>query len=162
MCAEVLGCGNSICVVPCRSDDLGEIVDILGLCPEAAPWSESSLRETLEKYPESILLVRQNQRIAGFVVGRRAADEVEILNLAVRPEWRRRGVGRALVQALLHSFTGQGEVRVFLEVRESNVAGIRFYGRLGFQQVGRRAAYYRNPTEAALVLELTTGPSGTV
>jgi [ribosomal protein S18]-alanine N-acetyltransferase len=158
---EVIGDGNSLCVAPCRIGDLGAIAGILRLSPEAAPWSEGSLFETFQKCPDSILLARQNQQIAGFVIGRRAADEGEILNLAVRPERRRRGVGRELVQALLKSFTEKGQVRVFLEVRESNVAGICFYGSLGFQQVGRRTDYYCNPTEAALVFALTTRLPGT-
>jgi ribosomal-protein-alanine N-acetyltransferase len=80
-------------------------------------------------------------------------DEGEILNLAVRGQSRRHGDGQALVGELLNGFQRGRVRRVFLEVRESNSRAIRFYGELGFLRVGRREGYYRDPTEAALVLQ---------
>lgn len=153
--AEASEDDRSLQVTPCRGEDLTEIVAILRACPEATLWSIASLQGILHEHPDSIFAAWQGQQIKGFVMGQRAADEIEILNLAVRPEVRRCGIGKALVQALLQRFGGsKDQIRVFLEVRESNSAGIAFYRGLGFQQVGRRNNYYREPTEAALVFSL--------
>jgi ribosomal-protein-alanine N-acetyltransferase len=87
-------------------------------------------------------------------VARCAADEAEILNLAVAPESRRRGYATALTQEALRDFLGQGVRRVFLEVRASNRAAIAFYEGLGFRGAGRRAAYYDKPREDAVCMTL--------
>jgi ribosomal-protein-alanine N-acetyltransferase len=82
-----------------------------------------------------------------------AAGEVEILNLAVEPHMRRQGIGQALLRHLLGEVTGE----VFLEVRAGNSSAQRFYGKAGFQEVGRRPGYYRNPSEAAIVMRKGPG-----
>ena len=89
----------------------------------------------------------------GFLVGRELGDEAEVLNLAVKPGERRRGAGRELLQAALEEFRARGVSRVFLEVRESNEAAIAFYAKQGFSRMGRRPAYYRDPDEAAVLME---------
>lgn len=90
---------------------------------------------------------------AGYIVGRSVLDEGEILNLGVARAVRRRGVGRSLVERLMSDFTRAGVRRVFLEVRESNLAARRLYAEFGFDAVGRRPRYYRSPVEDAVVLE---------
>ena len=97
--------------------------------------------------------------ISGIVVGRQVLDEAEILNLAVRQGARRQGEGRSLVRRALQDFAVRQVSRVFLEVRESNAGAIAFYRDLGFVAVGTRRDYYRDPTEAAAVMELWLGKS---
>ena len=80
-------------------------------------------------------------------------DEAEILNLRCGAARRRRGDGGALLRAALDEFWARGVSRVFLEVRESNEAAIAFYEKHGFVKRGRRPAYYRDPVEAAIVME---------
>ena len=96
----------------------------------------------------------------GYVVAHFGADEGEILNLGVVTVHRRRGVGKALVEHILARLGGEGVRSVFLEVRESNAAARRLYENLGFQPVGRRADYYRRPTEAAVVLRTAIPAEG--
>jgi ribosomal-protein-alanine N-acetyltransferase len=94
---------------------------------------------------------------AGFALARVAADEAEILALAVVPAWRCRGVGAALVDATAAAARGRGARRLFLEVSAENAAGRALYRRCGFVAVGTRAAYYARPGAAAadaLVLAL--------
>jgi ribosomal-protein-alanine N-acetyltransferase len=79
---------------------------------------------------------------AGFVLTRAAADEEELLLIAVRPEHRRRGLGEALITHLLDEARRRGTRRVFLEMRCGNPA-LRLYRKLGFEPIGRRAGYYR-------------------
>jgi len=92
--------------------------------------------------------------VVGYLVGREAAGTGEVLNLAVSPEFRRRGVGEALLSAGLAVFRRSRMEEVFLEVRESNTSARALYARHGFRPVGQRSAYYRNPREDALVLRL--------
>lgn len=99
-------------------------------------------------------------RVAGYVIARRAADEGEILNLAVAPEHRGAGIGRALAERALSALAGRGVARVFLEVRESNTVARRLYARLGFHEIARRTRYYQRPAEDAVVLETALWPFG--
>jgi ribosomal-protein-alanine N-acetyltransferase len=86
-------------------------------------------------------------------MGRQVGDEGEILNLAVTPAQRRKGEGGALLDGVLKEFAARRVSRVFLEVRESNETGIAFYSKHGFAKTGRRPGYYRDPEEAAIVME---------
>ena len=115
----------------------------------ADPWSPSAFRELLGPYS---LVAVENGNLAGYVFARVLADEAEVLNLAVRKDVQRKGIGRHLVDAIFESFRKRGVRDVYLEVRVSNAAGQAFYERLGFRQVGRRRSYYDKPREDALVL----------
>jgi ribosomal-protein-alanine N-acetyltransferase len=118
------------------------------------PWSEASFREALTS-PWTFGLVAEGSRgVAGYLIGRDVAGTGEVLNLAVAPELRRRGVGGALLQAGLAALRRRRVDEVFLEVRESNHSAQALYLAYGFRPVGQRAAYYRNPKEDALVLRL--------
>ena len=97
--------------------------------------------------------------IAGFLIGRRVSDEVEILNLAVRAELRRKGIGSALLSRLLAGLAAEPAWKIYLEVRRSNEAAVAFYQRQGFAHVGERKNYYRDPVEDALVLSLSVAES---
>jgi ribosomal-protein-alanine N-acetyltransferase len=121
------------------------------------PWSEASFREAVSA-PWSFGLVAESESaVIGYMVGREAAGTGEVLNLAVDPPFRRRGVAQALLEAGLAALARRGVDEVFLEVRESNAAAQALYAGAGFRIVGRRSAYYRNPVEDALVLRLELG-----
>lgn len=93
--------------------------------------------------------------IAGFIMSRVAADEAEILSVAVATNWQGRGVARGLLTLHLRRLAGLGVSAVFLEVNEDNAAALRLYDRAGFLQVSRRENYYPGPNgkaSAALVL----------
>jgi [ribosomal protein S18]-alanine N-acetyltransferase len=92
--------------------------------------------------------------MTGFLVAQCAADEAEILNLVVAPSLRRRGLATSLTEAAFECLGRRGARRVFLEVRASNLAAIRFYEKIGFAAAGRRSAYYDNPREDALCMAL--------
>ena len=118
------------------------------------PWSEASFREALTS-PWTFGLVAEGARgVAGYLIGREVAGTGEVLNLAVTPELRRRGIGGALLEAGLTALRRRRVDEVFLEVRESNRSAQALYLGYGFRAVGQRAAYYRNPREDALVLRL--------
>ena len=93
--------------------------------------------------------------LAGFLLSRRAADEAEILTIAVAPRHRRRGVAGELLRRQMRRLAEAGAARLFLEVAEDNVAALALYKSLGFREEGRRKGYYRRaegPAANALVL----------
>ena len=113
-------------------------------------WTAGMLRGSLG--PASVV-AEAGDGVVGYGLSRWGADEGEIVNLAVDPDHRRRGLGRELVAEMLRRLGAMGVRTVYLEVRESNAGAIAFYVDLGFRAVGRRARYYRRPVEDALVLE---------
>ena len=118
------------------------------------PWSEASFREALGSSWTFGLAAQGSRGVAGYLIAREVAGTGEVLNLAVAPEFRRRGVGGALLEAGLAALRRRRVTEVFLEVRESNRSAQALYAGHGFRPVGQRAAYYRNPKEDALVLRL--------
>ncbi len=82
------------------------------------------------------------RKIAGFAMLRLAADEAELITIAVDSRWRRKGVGAAIMHALCADLMLTPARRLFLEVAEDNPAAIRLYGRLGFARIGERQGYY--------------------
>ena len=127
-----------------EAHDLAQVAAIQDASPEAPHWRA-------EDYSEYDLLVAVcENRVAGFLASRTlTGEEHEILNLAVDPEFRRRGIGRRLCQTFLGGLRGS----VFLEVRESNQAARNLYLSLGFQELGRRSGYYDGPPETAIVMK---------
>jgi ribosomal-protein-alanine N-acetyltransferase len=118
------------------------------------PWNETSFREALDSPWSFGLVAHTGHAIAGYLIGREVAGTGEVLNLAVSPDFRRRGVARALLRAGLALLRKRHVDEVFLEVRESNRSALALYMSSGFRPVGQRSAYYRNPKEDALVLWL--------
>jgi ribosomal-protein-alanine N-acetyltransferase len=118
------------------------------------PWSETAFREALAADWTFGLVAESGRGLAGYLIGRETAGSGEILNLAVAPEFRRRGIGGALLEEGLADFRRRRAIEVFLEVRESNRSAQALYLGRGFRPVGQRASYYRNPREDALVLRL--------
>jgi len=119
----------------------------------ADPWSTQDFRDCVMS--DALFLVAEGNgadAIAGYVVALDAADEGEILNLAVAPAGRRNGLGRALVEDVLEALAERGVRQVYLEVRESNAPARALYAAHGFREVGRRKQYYRRPAEDAIVL----------
>ena len=116
------------------------------------PWSEDSFRSELGE--DSIFLVCGADGIDGFCILRLLTPECEILNVAVRKEARRSGVGKALLQEAVTLAEGRGADTFFLEVREQNIPARALYEALGFTAVGRRKRYYSHPTEDAILMQL--------
>jgi len=129
------------------------------------PWSARDFRECITSDVSFLVAEAAGGRrggggVSGYVVAHDAADEGEILNLAVVPARHRSGIGRALVERVLTELAARGARRVFLEVRESNAGARALYASLGFREVGRRPRYYRRPVEDAVVLRAAIPAGG--
>jgi ribosomal-protein-alanine N-acetyltransferase len=109
------------------------------------PWSASAFADLLVQ--PGVML---HAEIDGFVLIRVAADEAEILTLAVRPGARRAGLGSRLVSAAVDLAAAAGSQRLLLEVAEDNTPARALYDRLGFESAGRRPRYYARPQGPAI------------
>jgi [ribosomal protein S18]-alanine N-acetyltransferase len=122
-------------------------------------WDQPTF-EGLLSHPTSTSLIARHgnpQQTIGFIVGRLAADEAEILTFGVIQDWQRQGVGRRLIEGMARAAKRAEAKRVFLEVAGDNMPAMVLYSRLGFKEVGRRKGYYvraGQPAVDALVLEL--------
>jgi len=123
------------------------------------PWSLRDFRECVAS-DIVFLVAAAPEGVAGYVIAQDAADEGEILNLAVASARLRGGIGRALVEQVLAALAERGARQVFLEVRESNGAARALYASLRFEEVGRRSSYYRRPVEDAIVLRAAIPADG--
>ena len=90
--------------------------------------------------------------MVGYVGSQSVLGESDMMNVAVDPAFRRQGIGEKLVSSLVDALAEKGNRSLSLEVRASNEPAIALYYKLGFEQVGRRPKYYRNPREDALIL----------
>jgi ribosomal-protein-alanine N-acetyltransferase len=131
--------------------DAAAVERITQRSPEAAQWPPESYANA--KDPGRLAWVAEADGVlCGFFVARVTANEAEILNLAVDPAKRRTGNASALLHEAVAEFGRLRVQSVFLEVRESNLAAIRFYETQGFVRAGQRASYYRNPQEGAVLM----------
>lgn len=138
---------------PAVEGDLGEIVRIEGAC-FADPWSEESFRRLTVGEPAIFLVAvfPPDSAIAGYVIAFSVGEDAELLNVAVDPGFRGKGLAGQMLDAVLIELGARGVRTAFLEVRESNRAARALYGSRGFTEIGRRVRYYRRPVEDALVM----------
>ena len=99
----------------------------------------------------------EHQRLAGYIVARESAGELHINNVAVRDQFRRRGIGIALLGSIIEMAKRLKVQVAFLEVRRGNNAAQELYKKVGFKPIARRADYYSDPREDAVVMSLTLG-----
>jgi ribosomal-protein-alanine N-acetyltransferase len=122
------------------------------------PWPESTFRGELQNAGISHPLVAvkpESGEILGYLIYWKIADEAQVNNLAVHPDFRNRRIGVEMLREVLATLSREDVRLVTLEVRRSNAPARRLYEKLGFKVMGIRKAYYSNPVEDALVLGLT-------
>jgi len=121
------------------------------------PWDEKTIRESLALYPEAFFVARNNGYIAGFVAGgvEDTGEEIygHIMNLAVAPDYRRRGIGQQLIRRLEQEYAILGASGIQLEVRVGNIGAQEFYRRLGYREVFQIACYYANDEDALVMMK---------
>lgn len=152
MCDELL---ENITIGNLREDDVEQILN-LHQSVNLGYWSEADYKEILNKAEYVCYTARQQNILIGFVNARLIKYEqlIEIINIAVLPTFRKKGVARQLLGKLFKFCEANEIAHVFLEARESNSPALRFYEKTGFSVVGRRRNFYENPPEDALLLKL--------
>ncbi len=134
-------------------EDLDAVCVIEG-ASNPSPWTRAAFESEMNREVSTIDVMVENGVIVGFVVHWLVVGEGHLLNVAVSPDARRRGLGRALVEHVIEVARAAEGVYLMLEVRESNAAARTLYARFDFKLVARRERYYKDNQEAALVLGL--------
>lgn len=138
---------------PASGEDAPALAAIDADAPQ--PWGVDAFRGEMDRDPPSLFSLRESGKVVGFVVVRIHPPEMDIVNLAVAPEERGRGLGRYLLKSVIAEAALLAVETVFLEVRESNRAARALYETAGFEPVQRRPGFYSRPLEDALVLRLS-------
>lgn len=116
------------------------------------PWSVNSIASELSNRLSTWLVAVENGAVCGYVGSQSVLDSADMMNIAVHPEYRNRGIACALVSELIALLKNQNVIRLMLEVRVSNESAINLYKKLGFDIVGKRPRYYHNPREDAYIM----------
>jgi [ribosomal protein S18]-alanine N-acetyltransferase len=151
---------EGIMIIRMSEHDLLEVVEIeeqSGL----SRWGWAAYYAELKGANRDLMLIAKpsgtESRIAGYIVARETAGELHINNVAVRAEYRRRGIGAALLGRVLQEARRRKANAAFLEVRSANHAAQALYEKSGFKAIARRADYYSEPREDAVVMSLVLG-----
>jgi ribosomal-protein-alanine N-acetyltransferase len=146
--SEIWG-GSQAAVEPATLRDATVLSQIHGASFHRG-WGENEFESMLSERNTLVHRLRMGRRIIGFSISRMAADEAEILSIAVAESYRGRGLSSGLLLTHLGHLAGRGIRTVFLEVEENNQPARRLYERAGFSVVGRRERYYRQDGGEAL------------
>jgi [ribosomal protein S18]-alanine N-acetyltransferase len=155
---------GEILITRMTEHDLLEVVEIeenSGL----SRWGWAAYYAELQGVNRDLMLIArlarapiiEHQRIAGYIVARESAGELHINNVAVRDQFRRRGIGSALLARIVETARRLKVQVAFLEVRSGNLAAQALYEKTGFKAIARRPDYYSDPREDAVVMSLTLG-----
>ena len=138
-------------IVPMNEGHVAQVAELEKVC-FSDPWSENSVRSELSNPLSVWLVAEENGVVRGYVGSQTVLDETDMMNIAVHPDFRRKGIAAALISELVGQLKERGSHILRLEVRESNAPAIALHESLGFAQLGLRKNYYRNPKENALIL----------
>ena len=141
--AEWWGGGTAV-VEPASLRDAARLAQLHGASFHRG-WGEGEFEAMLAERNTLVHRLKLGRKVIGFAVSRMAADEAEILSIAIDASQRGRGLSRQLLLTHLGHLAGRGVRTVFLEVEENNQPARRLYDRTGFAVVGRRERYYRQP-----------------
>lgn len=139
-------------------NDLEE-VHIIEALSFSNPWPKSLFLAELQNplsHPYTIKLIHNNKEIVlGYTIFWAVSDEAHLLNIAVHPEYRGQGIGRKLIDFVIHTSNELGLRDIFLEVRRSNRVARSLYERVGFKYIGVRKGYYSDNKEDAILMVLS-------
>jgi len=141
-------------IEPMQIEQIDTVAD-LDAAVSASRWTPQMFLSELLAHPPSLptsFVTWHRDEVIGYLIFRILLDELHFMNLGVRPDWQRRGLGTALVYFALQAGRKRGVSKSTLEVRASNIRGQKLYQKFGFRLVGRRPNYYTAPKEDALLL----------
>ncbi len=145
---------SNITICPMEACHVAQIAALERIC-FSDPWIEASIASELENPLSLWLVALDGSRVAGYVGSQSVLGEADMMNVAVSPDYRRKGIAKQLLRSLQQSLAEREVHSLTLEVRRSNESAIALYAKEGFLQVGCRKNYYRHPTEDALILRKT-------
>lgn len=138
-------------ITPMTQEHVRQIAELEKICFND-PWSENSIASELDNRLSCWLVSLDEDKVVGYVGSQTVLGETDMMNIAVHPDYRGRKIAINLIEALIDALSKQGSHSLMLEVRVSNEPAKNLYAKLGFDPVGIRKNYYRNPKEDALIL----------
>lgn len=143
---------NNIIFSFMKPEDLDEVVEIEN-ASFSTPWTKQGFLEALEKdYYCFVVAKMQDESIAGYCGFYQTGEEADIINVAVSEQYRCNGIGFKMINYLMQIGNERDVLDYTLEVRRGNTSAIRLYEKCGFESVGYRRDFYRNPTEDACIM----------
>lgn len=140
-----------------KSSDLDDIYD-LDVQTFAMPWSKEALSyDILENDNAFVIVAEYEGQFAGYADIWTVLDEADLNSIAVRVDFRRKGIGDAIMFAMTEMLSANGVETINLEVRVSNIPAIKLYKKYGFKECGVRPGYYLDNGEDALIMKRETG-----
>ena len=134
-----------------KAEHVPQVAQLEKLC-FSDPWSEKSIATELDSSWSYWVVAVEDGQVVGYVGSQSSYEQADIMNVAVHPDWRRRGIAESLIDCLVKELRTRNCMALMLEVRASNAPAIALYEKMEFHQVGLRKNYYRNPKEDALIL----------
>jgi ribosomal-protein-alanine N-acetyltransferase len=135
-------------------DDVQQVIAIDQIS-FSLPWPVSSFRyELTENLASRCWVAEADGRVAAMLVAWLIVDEIHIATIATHPDFRKQGIGEKLLSLALQSAKDEGAITSFLEVREGNDAALKMYHKFGYVESGRRAGYYKDNGEDAILMTL--------
>lgn len=116
------------------------------------PWSINSISSELHNPLSAWLVAVDEGGVCGYVGSQSVLDGADMMNIAVHPDYRKRGIGSTLIEKLIVLLKEKNVISLSLEVRASNETAIGLYHKMGFEIIGKRPGYYRNPREDAYIM----------
>ena len=116
------------------------------------PWSVNSISTELTNPLSTWLVAVEGGEVVGYVGSQSVLDGADMMNIAVHPDYRNQGIGHALIEELIILLQKKDVISLSLEVRVSNESAIGLYHKMGFEMIGKRPGYYRNPREDAYIM----------
>lgn len=138
-------------IIPMTDAHVDAVADLEAIC-FADPWSANSVASELTNPLSCWLVALEADTVVGYIGSQTVMGETDMMNVAVHPDHRRKGIAERLIHALVQKLKECESHCLTLEVRASNAPAIALYEKLGFTEAGRRRNYYRNPKEDALIL----------
>ena len=138
-------------IIEMQPSHCAEVAELEKRC-FSMPWSEQAIRSEIDNPLALWLVAVDNGAVIGYIGSQSVMGEADMMNLAVTPNYRKNGVGKRLVTALIDRLKENDVTSLTLEVRDSNQSAISLYNKEGFLLVGRRPGYYQMPKEDALIL----------
>ena len=132
-------------------EHLEDVAELERIC-FSTPWTYENLSDELDNDTAYFFVALDNDKLVGYIGVSVISDSCFVNNIAVYPEYRRQGVGKALMKIAILTADAMGTGFISLEVRESNYAAISLYRSLGFEEMGLRKDFYRLPKEHALIM----------
>lgn len=140
-----------------KSSDLDDIYE-LDMQTFAMPWSKEALSyDILENDNAFVIVAEYEGEFAGYADIWTVLDEADLNSIAVRVDFRRKGIGDAIMLAMTEILSANGVATINLEVRVSNMPAIKLYKKYGFNECGVRPEYYLDNGEDALIMKRETG-----